>query len=216
MTHTTLSRNVCIIGNIGSGKSTLTNLLGTVIPHSVVVPEKFNRNPFLKQYVEIPPRWAFTNAVRYFYDYARVYQERTAGLTPAFVFIDAGGATNRYIYGRYLLRTKIMTAAEHAFYTTLCDLIQRNFHYPEPDAYVFLNSSPEACFERMQKRNWKYQTRNIPITYLKSLEPYFGSLRRRVQKQSIPTLVLDREKINLKSDAGRAQVLDQVRPFLGL
>lgn len=216
MTQASTARNICIIGNIGSGKSTLVKLLGDAIPNSIVVPEKFNRNPFLKRYVEIPPRWAFTNALRYFYDYARVYRECTGKETFDYAFIDAGGATNRDIYGRYLVQKKIMTRAEYEFYSTLCDMIQKDFNYPNPDAYIFLNSSPQECFRRMQKRGWKYQTQNIPVTYLESLQPYFVSLHRRARKRGIPTLTLEREKINLKSAAGKAEALSKVNAFLGI
>lgn len=214
MTHPTTTRNICILGNIGSGKTTLTRLLGSAIPNSIVVPEKFDRNPFLPLFLQDPARWAFTNGIRYYYDYARVYRESVAGHTPDFVFIDAGGVTNRHIYGRYLLRNKIMTGAENGFYNTLCELIQHDFGYPEPEGYIFLDSSPEACFERMTRRGWKYQTDNVRLNYLVSLHHYFTSFRRAMQKTGIPMLVLNREKMNFKSKAGKAEALARVREFL--
>src|SRR4051794_18258416 len=117
--------NICIIGNIGSGKSTLARFLGTAIPRSLYIPENFQSNPFLPLYVADPPRWAFTNAVRYFYDYARDYYDLTVGRDLDHCFIDAGGATNRHVYGRYLVEEKVMTPEEYAFYETLCEMIER-------------------------------------------------------------------------------------------
>jgi deoxyadenosine/deoxycytidine kinase len=214
MSPTTFPRNICIVGNIGSGKSTLTKLLEKAIPNSIQIPEDFRQNPFLKLYVQNPPRWAFENAVRYFYDYARVYQELTAGRGYDYAFIDAGGATNRYVYGRYLVAENVMTAAENAFYNVLADMIQREFSYPEPDAYIFLDSTPKACFARMKKRGWTYQTRNIRLHYLVALQRYFYAFRVLVQERGIPTLVLDRESLNFKSVSGRAKTLELVNSFL--
>lgn len=68
----------------------------------------------------------------------------------------------------------------------------------------------------MKERKWKFQTQNIPLAYLEVLQPYFISLRRRVQKQGIPTLTLDREKLDFKQAAGKAEVVAKVTALLKL
>lgn len=214
MTQSNLVHNICIIGNIGSGKSTLTDLLGNAIPNSVIVPEEFAQNPFLNLYVENPTRWAFTNAVNYYYDYARLYHEKTTGLTPEHVFIDAGGATNRHVYAPYLVQENIMTPEENALYETLCALIQAHFAYPEPDAYIFLESSPEKCFERMRERGWTYQTRNLQLDYLVIIQRYLDAFQASVRQQGIPCLVLARDEFDFKSDEGQSETSAHIRPFL--
>lgn len=206
--------NICIVGNIGSGKSTLTRLLNREIPNSVAIPEEFKHNPFLDRYVREPYRWAFTNAVRYFYDYARVYADKTTGKDPDYCFIDAGGATNRHVYGRMLLQEKYLTPAEDAFYDTLCDLIQRAFGYPDPDAYVFVRSTPRSCFARMKKRGWKYQTRHIPLRYLIKLDGYINAFRESVETQGIPVLELDSDACNFKTQRGRIEALERVHVLI--
>jgi deoxyadenosine/deoxycytidine kinase len=207
-------RNICIVGNIGSGKSTLARFLGAAIPHSICIPENFDSNPFLKYYVANPPRWAFTNALRYFYDYARVYHELTVGRAFDHHFIDAGGATNRHVYVRYALEEKVMTPEENAFYETLCEMIERAYAYPEPDAYIFVESSPEACFARMQQRGWGYQTEHIELGYIVALRKYFYEYRVLLQEKQIPVLVLDSDILDFTSEQGRAEVLSRVRAFL--
>jgi deoxyadenosine/deoxycytidine kinase len=212
--HSKTRKNICIVGNIGSGKSTLTRLHARAIPDSVAVPEEFADNPFLAPFVKTPRRWAFTNAVRYYYDYARVYAERTAGHPYAHCFIDAGGATNREVYGRYLEREKIMTREESAFYWTLCDLIQTAFEYPEPDAFIFVRCKPEQCFARMTRRGWKYQTQNIRLRYLVTLERYFLNFRDRLKAGRVPLLELDSGELDFTTRAGRARAVALVRAFL--
>lgn len=214
MNHPTVLRNICIIGNISSGKSTLATFLGTAVPHSITIPENFESNPFLKLYVADPSRWAFTNAIRYFYDYARDYHELTAGRVLQYCFIDAGGATNRHVYGRYLLEEKIITPEENTFYNTLVELIEHAYAYPEPDAFVFLDVSPEVCFTRMRQRGWDYQTNHIRPDYIVALHKYFHAYRDSLLKQRIPVLTIDSDAIDFTNTQGRAEVLARVRAFL--
>ena len=167
-----------------------------------------------KLFVQDASRWAFTNAVRYFYDYARVYHELTVGRAYEHHFIDAGGATNRHVYGRYLLEEKIMSPEENAFYETLCEMIERAYGYPEPDAYIFLDASPEACFVRMQQRGWGYQTEHIEPRYIVALREYFYAYRVLLQEKRIPVLELDSDALDFTGEQGRVEVLSRVRVFL--
>jgi deoxyadenosine/deoxycytidine kinase len=213
MTRTRTFRNICVVGNIASGKSTLAELLAAEIPHSAAVLESFERNPFLALYLQDPKRWAFTNAVRYFYDYARVFQARTAGREYRHHFIDAGAPTNRYVYGRYMREEGIVTQAEYEFYETLCDLIERAYAYPTPDAYIFVECSPEVCLARMQARAWTYQN-PISLEYLAELEKYFAAFQAYVAEQKIPFLQMNSEALDFQSAQGRADAVAQVRAFL--
>ena len=210
-------RDICVVGNIASGKSTLTELLAQAIPSSVAVPEDFTQNPFLESSLNDPPRWAFTNAVRYFYDYARVYQTMTQGQTYAHHFIDAGAATNRFIYGRYMFDQGWVTPAEYELYEILCDVITRVYAYPDPDAYIFLDVTPQVCFQRMQARmtskSWQYQ-RPISPDYLAKLTAYFDRFRAELETQRVPVLVLKRDTDDLMTPEGNAAIVAQVRAFL--
>lgn len=207
-------KNVCVLGNIGSGKSTLTNLLASAIPNSVAIPEVFDQNPFLALYVADPPRWAFTNAVRYYYDYARVYRELNTRHTYAYCFIDAGGSTNRHIYGRYLFEEKVLTPEENAFYEALCVVIERYFAYPEPDAFIYVKASPQTCFGRMVERGWEYQTKHIMLDYLTALQTYFEAYRDTLRAQNVPLLELDSKALDFRG-GGQKETLARVEQFLG-
>lgn len=219
MTQQNPIRNVCIVGNIASGKSTLARFLAVEIPDSIAVPESFEENPFLEWNFQDPRRWAFTNAVRYFYDYVRVFHETTIRSSYAHYFIDAGTPTNRYIYGRHMLAEGIVTQAEFDLYETLCGVIERAFGYTPPDAYIFVETSPETCFERMSARArhqaWAYQ-QPITLDYLRSLVHYFHMLRADLQSQNVPLLVLQNESDDFSSPAKRAVIVETIRAFLTL
>lgn len=207
--------NICIVGNIASGKSTLTELLGAGIPDSIAIPESFEQNPFLPLYLREPARWAFTSTTRYCYDYLRVYQERAAGRSCAHRFFDAGAASNRYVYARYLCEEGLMTPDESDFYNTLCDVLQRAYGYPEPDGYIFLGAEPEILFRRMMARGWQYQTANVRPEYVVRLARVFRMFEDTVQDKGIPSLDLDTEAVDLTSAAGRVEALGRVTAWLG-
>lgn len=213
MTRPRPLRNVCLVGNIASGKSTLTKLLAAEIPASIAVLESFDQNPFLELNFQEPRRWAFTNAVRYFYDYVRVFKETTAVGDFKHHFIDAGAPTNREVYGHHMLQEGIVTRQEYDFYETLCDLIARAYAYPPPDAYIFVECPPEICYARMQARAWAYQN-PISLEYLKGLRKYFYSFQVLLTEQKTPLLRLDSERLDFNSPAGSADALAQVSAFL--
>lgn len=207
-------QHICIVGNIGSGKSTLTKVLAEAIPNSIAALENFDQNAFLELFIKNPGRWAFTNAVRYFFDYVRVYREAAAGKSFQYCFMDAGGATNRGLYGNYLRQEGVMTADEHAFYELLCDIITRAYAYPQPDAYIFLRVAPEQCFERMKQRGWRYQTENIALEYLNTLQRYITLFYEALRGKNSPVLELDSTRIDFTRAKGQAEVIERVRAFL--
>ncbi len=206
--------DICVLGNIASGKSTLTRLAAAAIPNSVAIPEVFSENPFLPLYTADRCRWGFTNALRYYYDYARVYAERTAGRSFAYCFIDAGGATNREVYGKYLVGEGIVTPEEYAFYETLCDVLKCAFNYPNPDAFIFLDASPETCFSRMHSRGWEYQTQNLTLEYLSAVARYIAAFKTQLVQRGARVLTLSSEELDFTSSEGQAAAVWRIRVFL--
>ncbi len=217
MTTLTLFRTICIVGNIASGKSTLTRFLASEIPNSAAILESFDQNPFLEWNFQNPQRWAFTNAVRYFYDYIRVWHDAMADGVHAHYFIDAGAPTNRHVYGQHMLAEGIVTRAEYDFYETLCGVIECAFAYAPPDAYIFVETSPEACFDRMtaraQHETWAYQ-QPISLEYLRGLVTYFHAFRASLQAQKVPLLVLRNDTDEFQNPAKQRVIADTVKTFL--
>lgn len=207
---TTAIRNVCVTGNIGSGKSTLVRLLARSFNSSYAVPEQFEENRFLEPFLKDQPRWGFTSAVHYYLDYALAYANATRDGGDNYRFIDAGIMTNRMVYGRYMLGEHKMTPEEYAFYETLCEVINKAYAVPLPDAYVFVEASPRTCYERMLKRGWEYQVANISFQYIETLQPYFDGFKEWVAARGLPILLMDSEKTDWTTPEGQAEAVGQV------
>ena len=66
-------RHIAIEGVIGAGKTTLCNMLGETLGGKVVL-EKFEENPFLKDFYKDPDRYAFQTQI--FFLLTRYKQQR--------------------------------------------------------------------------------------------------------------------------------------------
>lgn len=202
-----------MVGNIASGKSTLTALAAAAVPNSRAILENFDDNPFLPLAIRDGARWGFANAVRYYYDYARLYAAGAADGVSAHYFIDAGGATNREVYGRYLIGEHVITADEYAFYLTLCDILRRAYDYPDPDGYIVLHAAPQTCLSRMQSRGWEYQT-PVTLAYLTTIQRHLDAFTRALQAAGKPLLVLESGELDFTTPEGRAETARRVRGFV--
>jgi deoxyadenosine/deoxycytidine kinase len=206
--------NIHITGNIASGKSTLGRLASERIQNACFVSEPYESNPFLPLYLKDQRRWGFTSTVHYFWDYVRHYADSTANTSCGYIFVDAGAWTNRLIYGEYLYHERIITADEYTFYKSLCDLIERAYHHPQPDGFVFVNASPQICWERMHQRGWTYQTTAIQLAYIEKLDHYFELMKQDVAGKTIPILDMSSEDIDFTSPKGQQEALDKLERFL--
>lgn len=206
--------NIHITGNIASGKSTLGRLANEHIRNACLVSEPYEANPFLPLYLQDQPRWGFTSTIHYFWDYVRHYAVSTAKASCAYYFVDTGTWTNRLVYGEYLYHEGIITADEYAFYGTLCGLIERAYQHPQADGFVFVNASPQTCWERMHRRGWAYQTTTIQLAYIEKLDHYFQLMKQHIASKAIPMMEISSEDIDFTTPEGQREALGELERFL--
>src|SRR5258708_23479733 len=101
------SSTICITGNIASGKTTLVRLLATNFPDACYIPEPDLENPFLPLYLRDKQRWGFIAQLRYFWEYAHIYQEITRHQACHFPLVATALSTNTLDYAQYLLALPI-------------------------------------------------------------------------------------------------------------
>ena len=183
---TALPSIICVTGNIASGKSTLAQVLGKLIPGSCYVSEPHDQNPFLPLYMRDQRRWGFTAQLRYFHDYVRVFEEARDHAAARYFFVDAGLWTNRLVYAKYLRDEQLMTADEYDFYRALCNRIQQGSAIADPRGYVFVHAAPQTCWQRMHRRGWSYQTTAVEMAYIETLQGYIEGMRETVAAADTP------------------------------
>lgn len=179
-------KHIAVAGNIGAGKTTLTELLSK---HYRWIPqfEDVDHNPYLFDFYEDMPRWSF-NLQIYFLnvrlnsllDIQRgtetVVQDRT-------IYEDA------QIFAPNLHEMGLMGKRDFdnyfAFFETLKSMVQ------PPDLLIYLKGSVPTLVAQIQKRGREYEE-NIRLDYLKRLNDYYNKWIDSYREG--PLLVIDIDK----------------------
>jgi deoxyguanosine kinase len=156
---------VAIEGVIGVGKTTLAMMLGDTLGASVVL-EKFEENPFLKDFYRDPERYAFQTQI--FFLLTRYKQQRElfqADLFHRFLVTD-------YIFEKDKVFAYLnLQDEELKLYETLVGSIQHNI--PSPDVVVYLQSSVSRLMHNIRQRGRSYET-NMSEEYIKDLNEAYN------------------------------------------
>ncbi len=162
-----MKRFVAIAGNIGVGKSTLTELLSERLGWEPFF-EAVNGNPYLADFYEDMQRWSFHSQIYFLSRRLRhhwqllkransVVQDRT-------VYEDAE------IFARNLYRQGSMDERDYESYHELYDVVATVL--PPPDLIVYLQASVPTLQEHIRKRGRSYE-QNISATYLEQLNELY-------------------------------------------
>jgi deoxyadenosine/deoxycytidine kinase len=159
--------HIAVAGNIGSGKTTLTQLLAD---HYGWVPqfESVTNNPYLQDYYADIMRWSFNMEVFFLKERFRnilemqqspktFIQDRTI-YEGVHVFV-----ANNYKQGHLMER-------DHEAYMELFELMTDMVRYP--DLMIYLRASIPHLVSNIQKRGRDYE-QSIQIDYLKGLNDLY-------------------------------------------
>ena len=155
--------HIAIAGNIGSGKTTLTELLAKHFgwePHY----EDVDTNPYLNSFYEDMQRWSF-NLQIYFLNsrFRQVIEIRKSGKT---VVQDRTIYEDAYIFAPNLHSMNLMSTRDFDNYSSLFNLMS-SFIQP-PDLLIYLRASVPTMVQQIQKRGREYES-SIRLDYLKGL-----------------------------------------------
>lgn len=155
--------HIAIAGNIGVGKTSLTELLTKHFgwePHY----EETDKNPFLPDFYEDMQRWAF-NLQIYFLSsrFKTMLDIRQSGKN---VIQDRTIYEDAYIFAANLHAMGLMSTRDHENYRSLFTLLTTLVQ--PPDLIIYLRASVPKLVKQIEKRGRKYET-NIRLDYLRRL-----------------------------------------------
>ncbi len=155
--------HIAVAGNIGAGKTTLTELLSR---HYGWTPnfEDVDDNPYLNDFYNDMQRWSF-NLQIYFLNsrFNQILDIRKSGKT---VIQDRTIYEDAEIFAPNLHAMGLMSTRDFSNYKTLFDLMIGLIQ--PPDLLIYLKASIPTLVNQIQKRGREYEN-SIRLDYLKQL-----------------------------------------------
>lgn len=173
-------RHIAIEGVIGAGKTTLSSMLGERLNAKVVL-EKFEENPFLKDFYHDPDRYAFQTQIFFLLTRYKQQQELVqADLFHRFLVTD-------YIFEKDKIFAYLnLEDEELKLYETLVGSIQHNVAVP--DVVVYLQSSVPRLMQNIKFRARPYEV-EMAEQYIRDLNEAYNYFFFRFK--SSPLLIVN-------------------------
>jgi deoxyadenosine/deoxycytidine kinase len=161
-------KHIAVAGNIGAGKTTLTELLSKHyrwIPHF----EDVDHNPYLNDFYDDMPRWSFNLQVFFLNNRLKQLLEIQKGTET--VIQDRTIYEDANIFAPNLHDMGLMSKRDFDNYFTFFETVKSMIN--PPDLLIYLNASVPTLVAQIQKRGREYEE-NIRLDYLKKLNEFYN------------------------------------------
>jgi deoxyadenosine/deoxycytidine kinase len=188
MAKTKKPKHIAVAGNIGAGKTTLTELLSK---HYKWIPqfEDVDHNPYLNDFYDDMPRWSFNLQVYFLNSRLNQLLEIYSGTET--VIQDRTIYEDAHIFAPNLHDMGLMSKRDYnnyfQFFQTLKRMVQ------PPDLMIYLQASVPTLVGQIQKRGREYEE-NIRLDYLKRLNDLYNKWIDGYKEGSLLVIDIDKNK----------------------
>jgi deoxyadenosine/deoxycytidine kinase len=203
----TLIKHIAIAGNIGAGKTTLSEMLARHFGWDVHYEDTEN-NPYLADFYLDMKRWSFNLQVFFlssrYQQMLRIQQGNRTVIQDRTIYEDA------FIFAPNLADMGLMERRDFENYTTLFQSIISQIK--SPDLMIYLRASIPTLVEHIQSRGRDYEG-SISIEYLKRLNDRYENWINNYHDGRLLVINVDNLDFqNSKEDSGK--VLEMVQAEL--
>jgi deoxyadenosine/deoxycytidine kinase len=186
---------LAVAGNIGSGKSSLTNMLSK---HFGWVPyfESVEDNPYLSDFYRDMKRWSFNLQVYFLSNRFRSHKSITEG--PGSVILDRAIYEDAEIFARNLYEIGNMEQRDYENYVALYQVMTE--YLRAPDLLIYLRANTSTLVRQITLRGRDFE-QSITREYLEQLNRHYESWITRYTLG--PVLVVESDTldfVNKKED----------------
>jgi deoxyadenosine/deoxycytidine kinase len=188
MAKTKKPKHIAVAGNIGAGKTTLTELLSK---HYKWIPqfEDVDHNPYLNDFYDDMPRWSFNLQIFFLNgrlnQLLEIYSGTETVIQDRTIFEDA------HIFAPNLHDMGLMSKRDYnnyfQFFQTLKRMVQ------PPDLLIYLQASVPTLVGQIQKRGREYEE-NIRLDYLKRLNDLYNKWIEGYKEGNLLVVDVDKNK----------------------
>lgn len=189
-------RYIAIEGVIGAGKTSLAEMLGKTLAAKVVL-ERFEENPFLREFYRDPERYAFQTQIFFLLTRYKQQQELfQADLFHRFLVTD-------YIFEKDKIFAYLnLQDEELKLYETLVGSIERNI--PTPDLVVYLQSNVPRLMQNIKRRARTIES-GMSEAYIRDLNEAYNYFFFRYK--TAPLLIVNTSEIDFVNNGGQYEDL---------
>src|SRR3982750_1887183 len=185
-------KHIAVAGNIGAGKTTLTELLSK---HYKWIPqfEDVDHNPYLMDFYEDMPRWSFNLQIYFLNTRLNNLLEIQKGTET--VIQDRTIYEDAHIFAPNLHEMGLMSKRDFDNYFSFFETLKRMVE--PPDLLIYLKASVPTLVAQIQKRGREYEE-NIRLDYLKKLNDFYTHFVETYKEG--PLLIIDADTNNFAED----------------
>jgi deoxyadenosine/deoxycytidine kinase len=160
-------RLIIVAGNIGAGKTSLTERLGARLGWQTGF-ESVSDNPYLPDFYADMHSWSFHLQVFFLGHRAQQYLEMAA--LPQSVILDRSIYEDAFIFSRALNHLGNLNERDYLSYRRVFDLVVNKL--PPPDLLIYLRAPVSVLIERIRRRARSIET-GIAPEYLSLLDSFY-------------------------------------------
>ena len=181
-----------IAGNIGVGKTTMTNELATQLDFKPVF-ESVIDNPYLEDFYESMSRWSFNLQIYFLYD--RFYKQIELIKSNTNFIQDRTMYEDKEIFAFNLYESGKMSERDWNTYSDLfsvmCGFIK------SPDLIIYLKANTDTLMSRIKNRKRDFE-KDISAEYIHSLNIYYDRWINGLNQNKV--LIIDTNNFNIFKD----------------
>ena len=180
--------HIAVAGNIGSGKTTLTQMLAKHYGWETHF-EDVEQNPYLNDFYEDMQRWSFN--LQIYYLNSRFTQIQEIKQTGKMVIQDRTIYEDAFIFAPNLHAMGLMTNRDYHNYNSLFELMEKLV--TPPDLLIYLRADISTLVGQIHKRGREYEN-SISIDYLSRLNERYEAWITTYQKGKL--LIIDVDNLD--------------------
>ncbi|HCV42511.1 MAG TPA: deoxynucleoside kinase [Bacteroidetes bacterium] len=189
---------IAVAGNIGAGKSSLTNLLSERFGWKPFF-ESVADNPYLGDFYADMNRWSFNLQVYFLSNRFQSHKAITEG--PESVILDRVIYEDAEIFARNLYQIGKMDERDYTNYVELYKVMTE--YLRPPDLLIYLRANVDTLVKQISLRGRDFE-QGIPREYLEQLNTHYESWTRNYKLGPLLTVESDDlDFVNKKEDLER-------------